>query len=107
VLAAGEQRAGEAAADLEAFDGGDRQHRAASGQRTGVASIASRVTPSPSGSTPAVMPFTSSTHAITSMPSGASTARATAPAATRLTVSRALARPPPAIARIPNFASYV
>ena len=80
---------------------------AASGQRTMLASTASRVTVA--GSTVASMSATRSTQATmsTGRPApthSASTLRATAPAATRPTVSRALARPPPCQARMPYFA---
>ena len=82
---------------------------AASGQRTMLASTASRVTVA--ASTVASMSATRSTQA--TMSTGwspraaaqlASSWRATAPAATRPTVSRALARPPPCQARMPYFA---
>ena len=59
----------------------------------------------PDAATAAVIPATSSTHATTVTPRAASSCCAIAPAATRPAVSRALARPPPATARIPYLAS--
>ena len=60
-----------------------------------------------SGSTSTVRSCTDFTQAMISRPGcrAARTLRATAAAATRPTVSRALARPPPCQARVPYFAS--
>jgi hypothetical protein len=66
-------------------------------------STSARVTVSPSTAAAIVLDLVDPGHEV--IPSGATIASATAPAATRPTVSRALARPPPAIARMPNLAS--
>ncbi len=80
-----------------------RSAAAGSGQRTGWASTAASVTTS--GSTAADSVPTASTQATTSTPHRTrSSCRATAPAATRAAVSRALARPPPLRARRPYLA---
>jgi hypothetical protein len=77
-----------------------------SGHRVGEASTCSSRT-SDASMRPAI-PWISLTHPSTSMPNlSVSSLRATAPAATRPIVSRADARPPPATARIPYFASVV
>ena len=77
-----------------------------SGQRVGVASTPARTTVL--ASTLALTACTDSTQATISTPaSWANSLRATAPLATLPMVSRALARPPPCQARIPNLASYV
>ena len=76
------------------------------GQRTGVASTCARVTTS--GSHSATIDWTVDTHdTISTFQRTARSFRATAPAATRAAVSRALVRPPPRQSRIPYFASYV
>ncbi len=77
---------------------------AATGQRTGVASTAARVTVSTSAVATSVPTF--ETHAtISTFHRTARSFRATAPAATRAAVSRALVRPPPRQSRMPYFAS--
>ena len=67
-----------------------RSSAAASGQRSGLASVSSRDRVAAAGSS--ATPATSAVNDQTSMPSWASSARATAPAATRAAVSRAEAR---------------
>ena len=78
---------------------------AASGQRTMFASTAAGVTVRGSTSPPTSRSCTRCTQAtISTGPAAASTLRAITPAATRPTVSRALARPPPCQARMPYLA---
>ena len=77
---------------------------AGSGQRVGPASTSARVTAA--GSAAASMSCTDCTHPSTSTPAAAcSSLRAMAAAATRPTVSRAEARPPPVQSRKPYLAS--
>ena len=77
-----------------------------SGQRTGVFSTSARVTVS--GSTSASMSLVRLTYAVHSTPKRSPrNRRATAPAATWPTVTRAEERPPPLGSRIPYFASKV